>query len=167
MTKQPPRLSDADRLQATVLAMSVRNALEGTLHGGDAGTLSLTDEQMRILNPIVRNALATALHARSNYHRCRPARGYLDFQVRLIPDYWEPAELLPDYVDAWHALAARDDGYEMSCRWCGRSIVNTMGDKWTHLAADNTLVVGCRAASFTPGEGWDETLDRRWRATQA
>ena len=90
MTKQPPRLSDADRLQATVLAMSVHNALDGTLHGGDVGTLSLTDEQMRILNPIVRNALATALHARSNYHRCRPARAYLDFQVRLIPDYWEP-----------------------------------------------------------------------------
>lgn len=112
----------------------------------------------------MRNALATAFHARSNYHRYRPARAYLDFQVRMIPDYWEPAELLPDYVNEWQALAAGDDGYETSCRRCGRSIVNPTGNKWTHLAADGTLVVGCRAASFTPGDGWDDTLDRRWRA---
>jgi len=48
MTRQLPPLSEADRLQATVFAVSVRNALEGTLHGGEVGSVSLTDEQMRL-----------------------------------------------------------------------------------------------------------------------
>ena len=165
MGEQPPPLSEADRVLATVLAVSVRNALEGTLHGGELGTLSLTDEQMRLLNPLVRDAVATALHARSNYHRCRPARAYLDFQERLIPDYWEPAQLLPEYVDDWHALAARDDGYQVACRRCGRAIVNPSGSRWTHLSSDGGLNVGCRAASFTSDEGWDDTLARSWRAS--
>jgi len=46
---------------------------------------------------------------------------HLDFQVRMIPGYWEPAELLPDYVSEWQARAAGDDGYETSCRRCGRT----------------------------------------------
>jgi hypothetical protein len=140
--------------------MSIRNALEGVLHGGELGSLGMTDEQMRILNPIVRNALATALHARTNYHWHRPARAYLDFQAGLVPDYWEPAE----YVEGWDALQARDDGYEATCRRCGRAIVQPTLGRCTHLAAGGTLVAGCRAASFTSGDGWDDALDRRWRA---
>ena len=124
----------------------------------------MTDEQMRILNPIVRNALATALHARTNYHRHRPARAYLDFQAQLVPDYWEPPELLPEYVEDWDALQSRDDGCEATCRRCGRAIVEAVSGRWTHLAADGTLVVGCRAASFTRDQGWNDTLDRGWRA---
>ena len=62
-----PRLSEAMHAEAMVLAMSVRNALEGTLHGGELGELSLTDAQMARLNPVLRNALATALHARAHY----------------------------------------------------------------------------------------------------
>lgn len=42
---------------AMVVAMSVRNAME------DFHCANLTDEQMRELNPIVRNAIYTALHA--------------------------------------------------------------------------------------------------------
>lgn len=161
---EPPPLSEADRSLATLLAMSVRNALEGALHGGELGELGLTDEQMRLLNPLLRNAIATALHARSNYEWFRSARAYLDFQARLVPDYWEAAELLPDYVDSWRSLGARDDGYERRCRRCGRAIVNPTGSTWTHLAADGALVVGCRAASFVDDEGWDDSLDRRWKA---
>lgn len=163
MADEPPPLSEADRLLAGVLAMSVRNALEGTLHGGDLGELALTDEQMSVLNPVVRDAVATGLHAWSNFHWCGPARAYFAFQAKLIPDYWESAELLSDYVDDWPLLAERDDGYERTCRRCGRRIVNP-GAGWTHLGADNTLVVGCRAASFTSEGGWDDTLDRRWHA---
>src|SRR5690606_4583028 len=118
----------------------------------------LTDEQMAVLNPIVRNALATALHARTNYQHHRPARSYLDFQARLIPRYWEPAELLEDYAEDWQVLAARDDGYEVPCGRCGRAVVNPSGDRWTHLAADGGLFIGCRAASFTDENGWDESL---------
>ena len=85
-----PALTEAARTEAMVIAMSVRNAvLEGRFTAA-AGELSLTDEQMAVLNPTVRNALATALHAKAHYLTSRAARSYLDFQAMLIPDYWEP-----------------------------------------------------------------------------
>jgi hypothetical protein len=58
-----PPLTDEIAERAMVLGMCVRNAMEGTIHGGELGDLSLTDEQMAVLNPIVRNAIATGLHA--------------------------------------------------------------------------------------------------------
>lgn len=105
----PPLLDQDDGLMATVLAMGVRNALEGTLHGGHLGDLSITDEQMAILNPIVRNAIATGLHALEHYSEHLGAREYWDFQRMLIPDYWEPAELLDDYWESWAHFADQAD----------------------------------------------------------
>ena len=63
------RLSDEMAARATLLAMCVRNAIEGTVHGGELGQASLTDEQLAALNPIVRNAIATGLHAESQYFK--------------------------------------------------------------------------------------------------
>lgn len=156
-----PPLTEAMRTEAMVLAMSVRNALEGTLHGGELGELSLTDGQMARLNPILRNALVTALHARAHYLTSKAARKYMDFQAMLIPDYWEPAELLEDYVEMWTTQPGRPDDYV--CRRCGRAVVD-LGDKWTHINAEGGLNVGCRAASFTFDAGWDDDLPRRWTA---
>ena len=56
---------------------------------------------MRELNPIIRNAICTALHAFHNYERDKEARKFVDFQSRMIPRYWEASELLPDYVRLW------------------------------------------------------------------
>ena len=80
---------------AMMVAMTVRNAME------DFHCEHLTDEQMRQLNPIVRNAIATALHAFENYESSEPARKFMDFQHRCIPAYWEPPELLEGYVKFW------------------------------------------------------------------
>ena len=47
------------RVQALVIAMTIRNAMED-FHGSSRGP---TDEQMAVLNPIIRNGALTALHA--------------------------------------------------------------------------------------------------------
>jgi len=141
-----PPISDDVADRALALAMSVRNALEGTLHGGELGDLSLTDEQMSLLNPVVRNAIATGLHAEAHYFTHQAARAYLDFQRRLIPEYWERPELLDEYVELWPSYAGRTDENRRTCRRCGRAIINIGTGpraRWTHIAADGGLNVGC------------------------
>lgn len=154
-----PSLDDTTASRATFLAMCVRNALEGTLHGGELGEISLTDEQMALLNPIVRNAIATGLHAIS--HGGNPAvRQYIGFQLSLVPSYWEPPELLPDYIE----VVGHSEQNSQMCRNCGRQIVPFDAD-WRHIGEEGGVYVGCRAASFTKGHGWDDALSRSWRAT--
>jgi hypothetical protein len=51
------------------------------------------------------------------------------------------------------------------CRHCGRPILRQRRDgrgwdAWVHAGGEE-LRRGCRAASYRPGVGWDETLDRR------
>jgi hypothetical protein len=82
------------REMAMFLAMVVRNAME------DFHSQHLTDDQMRALNPIIRNALYTGRQALRHYERSEGARSFADFQKMLIPKYWEQPELLPDFVEA-------------------------------------------------------------------
>jgi len=161
-----PRLSDEMAARATLLAMCVRNAMEGTVHGGELGQASLTDEQLAALNPIVRNAIATGLHAESQYFKEMAARSYLDFQSALVPSYWARPELLDDYKELWDRVATEPKVPEVVCKRCGREVVNIGGAKqprWSHLAADGGLTVGCRAASFTPSDGWED-IPKSWKA---
>ena len=151
-----PPLSEPDKTLAVLIAMSVRNALE------DFHVEHLSDQQMAQMNPIVRDAIATALHARTNALRHRAALKYLEFQNRLVPDYWEEPKLLDEYIEYWEMIPEA----ETVCTRCGRRIVD-VGDgqsRWTHLLADGGMNVGCRAASFVAGAGWDESLDRGWKA---
>jgi hypothetical protein len=160
-----PPLNDETAERAMVIGMCVRNAMEGTIHGGELGDLSLTDEQMAVVNPIARNAIATGLHAEEHYFTDEAARAYLNFQRQLVPQYWERPVLLDDYTDPWQFFAS--DEPNPMCRRCGRTVVNIGTDerpRWTHVAADGGLNVGCRAASYTPGCGWDDDLPRSWKA---
>lgn len=81
MTPSEPTLDDATQEFAKLIAIVVRNAME------DFHCEHLSDEQMRLLNPIVRNAIATALHAFKHYDREDAARRFLDYQGRCIPSY--------------------------------------------------------------------------------
>jgi hypothetical protein len=72
-----------------VIAKIVRDAME------DFHVKHLSDEQMRELNPIIRNAIATALHAIA-HHADPRAKAYLS--VNPPPDYWEAPVLLDDFV---------------------------------------------------------------------
>ena len=81
---------------ASCIAMVVRNAMEDFHHE------HLTDEQMKELNPIIRNAICTALHALDHYNKVDAATEFLDFNIVMIPKYWEPPQLLEEYVEMWN-----------------------------------------------------------------
>ena len=78
---------------AMYIAMVVRNALE------DFHCRHLSDEQMKELNPIIRNAICTALHAGHRYATSPGARSFVDFHTRMIPKYWERPVLRKDFVE--------------------------------------------------------------------
>ncbi len=90
-----PELSEANEQMAKYIAMVVRNANEG-FHSEH-----LTDEQMKLLNPLIRNAVATALHAFDHYEQSGAAHDFADFHCRSIPNYWEKPELPEGYVKMW------------------------------------------------------------------
>ncbi len=74
-----------------VFSVIVRNAMEN-FH-----VKHLSDEQMKELNPIIRNAIVTALHMSANISY-DDVKAYFQFQKMLIPKYWEEPELLEDYI---------------------------------------------------------------------
>ena len=92
-----PELHEETRKLASYIAMVIRNAMEDFPHE------HLTDEQMKELNPIIREAVCTALHAFENYQSSPRAREFVDFNFMLIPKYWEKPELLRDYLCLWEA----------------------------------------------------------------
>ena len=95
MKSQTPQASAETKKFAVFIAMVIRNAMEDFHHQ------HLTDKQMKELNPIIRNAVCTALHAFQNYEDSPQSTRFVDFNVMLIPKYWEPPELLADYVRTW------------------------------------------------------------------
>jgi hypothetical protein len=90
-----PEPSEATKHFATYIAIVIRNAME------DFHCKHLTDEQMKELNPIIRNAVCTAVHAFQNYERSPRDTQFADFQFSLVPKYWESPKLLDDYLRLW------------------------------------------------------------------
>ena len=84
-----------DQKLANYIAMVIRNAME------DFHCQHLTDDQMMELNPIIRNAICTALHAFNNYEQTDAAARFVDFNIRMVPKYWEEPTLLDDYIEMW------------------------------------------------------------------
>ena len=93
--KMLPELTEANEQMAKYVAMVVRNAIE------DFHCEHLSDDQMKQLNPLIRNAIATALHAFEHYERVPAARRFVDHQFRMIPAYWEKPALEDGYVKMW------------------------------------------------------------------
>jgi hypothetical protein len=87
MTKKRPRLLKDTKTLAMLIAIAVRNEME------DFHCQYLTDSQMKELNPIIRNAIVTALYATGNYSEDEASRKWVNFQSMLIPEYWEEPEL--------------------------------------------------------------------------
>jgi len=92
-----PEPSEETKTVAKYIAMVIRNAME------DFHCEHLSDEQMKQLNPIIRNAVCTALHAFERYERSDRDRQFVDFQFMLIPKYWESPRLLDEYLKMWEA----------------------------------------------------------------
>jgi hypothetical protein len=85
-------LDEQHRRIAKYIAMVVRNAME------DFHVKHLNDGQMRELNPIIRNAVYTALHAMELSDSDPASASFVGLSQRLIPKYWEEPELLTDYL---------------------------------------------------------------------
>jgi hypothetical protein len=79
---------------AMYLASVVRNSME------DFHCRHLSDEQMKELNPIIRDAIYTALYAHENYSRSIAAQNFVEFNIRLIPDYWEAPKLTDSFLES-------------------------------------------------------------------
>ncbi len=92
---KPPKPVKEDQRFANYIAMVVRNAME------DFHCEHLSDEQMKELNPIIRNAIGTALHAFNNYQQIDAAKRFMDYNLSMIPSYWEPPTLQDGYVRMW------------------------------------------------------------------
>ena len=87
---------------AMLLAIMVRNAMENFHHE------HLSDKQMKELNPIIRNAICTGLHAMEHYGHSEGARAFVDHHRIMIPPYWEDPELLAGFVQTVKKLDARE-----------------------------------------------------------
>jgi len=86
-------MTEQSQETAMYIAQAVRNEME------DFHAKHLTDEQMRELNPIIRNAIYAALYAMERAAAgSMAAQSYGAFNLRW-PDYWEPPELTRDYVE--------------------------------------------------------------------
>lgn len=84
------RLSPETIWAAKYIAKVVRNEIE------DFHTEYLSDAQMKELNPLIRNAICTALHALEIHAWSLAAKQYIYFNS-IIPDYWEEPELTKDF----------------------------------------------------------------------
>jgi hypothetical protein len=84
--------------------MVVRNALE------DFHARHLSDAQMAELNPLIRNAVFTAVHAINSLRTSRAAEEFVNFHRGLIPSYWERPVLLDDFQEMVARLDAGGPG---------------------------------------------------------
>ena len=81
--KKSDEMMSDDNVVAKAIVAVVRNAME------DFHYKYLSDEQMKELNPIIRNAIYTALiHLQEN-----PIFLYT-YSSMYVPDYWEDCEML-------------------------------------------------------------------------
>jgi len=70
---------------ALAIASYVRNEME------DFHCEHLSDEQMAQLNPIIRNAIGTAIYALTKYSENETCQSLIDHARRFVPHYWESA----------------------------------------------------------------------------
>ncbi len=87
----PTTLDEIDKTTAMFIAAIVRNAME------DFHCQYLSNKQMKELNPIIRNAIATALHILRHSQTNEAAKKAMEFSFGCIPAYWEDPELLDDF----------------------------------------------------------------------
>ena len=88
--EQPDKANEARQNWSKYIAIVVRNTME------DFHTKYLSDKQMKELNPIIRNAIYTAIYACDHQEQSSVARDFVEFNVSMIPEYWEAPKLLID-----------------------------------------------------------------------
>ena len=87
-TKLDQELKKQMKLHSMFVSIVIRNSME------DFHTKHLSDSQMKELNPIIRNAVYTALYTMHYSYDSMKAKQFVDSQIEMIPGYWEEPELL-------------------------------------------------------------------------
>ena len=82
------KIQEAMKFQSKYISIVIRNAMEN-FH-----SKYLTDKQMKELNPLIRNAVYTALYTMQYYKDSVRARDFMESQVGMISVFWEEPELL-------------------------------------------------------------------------
>ena len=75
------------------MAMVVRNAMEEFHHK------HLSDDQMKELNPIIRNAIYTAIFTYTTSAQSDRSRRFVEYHLEMIPSYWEEPVLLEGFKE--------------------------------------------------------------------
>ena len=83
------------------IAMVVRNAME------DFHCKHLSDAQMKELNPIIRNAIYTAIYAHQAIGKSEMSESFVEFHLLSTPKYWEEPELLKGFKESMDKLSRR------------------------------------------------------------
>lgn len=76
------------KYKSKYIAIVIRNAME------DFHCKHLSDAQMKELNPIIRNAVYTALYSIYYFPKSEKIKAFMNEQAMMIPDYWEEPELI-------------------------------------------------------------------------
>jgi transcription termination factor NusB len=84
------KIQEGLKYQSKYISIVIRNAME------DFHSKHLTDAQMKELNPLIRNAVYTALYSMQYSQDSLKIREFVSSQVEMIPKYWEEPELLKD-----------------------------------------------------------------------
>jgi len=83
-----------DKRTAKYIAMVVRNEME------DFHCAHLSDKQMAELNPIIRNAIYTALVSLLESSKSNSkAMAFVRFHFKMIPKYWEEPKLSSEFEE--------------------------------------------------------------------
>jgi len=82
------KIQEGMKYQSKYISIVIRNAME------DFHSKHLSDAQMKELNPLIRNAVYTALYAMQYCNDSLRMREFMGSQVEMIPQYWEEPELI-------------------------------------------------------------------------
>ena len=82
------KLQEGMKSQSKIISIVIRNAME------DFHANHLSDDQMKELNPIIRNAVYTALYSMQYYKDSAEIEQFIESHIEMIPGYWEEPELL-------------------------------------------------------------------------
>lgn len=87
-TLEDKMIQEGMKNKSKYIAMVIRNTME------DFHCKYLSDAQMKELNPIIRNAVYTALYAMQYHKDSLRLREFVGSQIEMIPGYWEEPELI-------------------------------------------------------------------------
>ena len=82
------KIQEGMKFHSKYISIVIRNSME------DFHSKHLTDAQMKELNPVIRNAVYTALYTVQYYEDSLKVREFMSSQMDMIPDYWEEPELI-------------------------------------------------------------------------